>query len=63
MYVGSHSGKFACIDAEFGVEHWTRQLPDRIEASATISACGSFIYIGKQQTILLKNKLIIFNLL
>lgn len=53
MYVGSHSGKFACIDAEFGVEHWTRNLPDRIEASATISACGSFIFIGKQQNIVI----------
>jgi PQQ enzyme repeat len=48
VYVGAHSGKFSCIDVDSGEELWTQQLPDRIEATASITKSGSFIYVGKK---------------
>jgi len=48
VYVGAHSGKFSCIDVDSGEELWTQQLPDRIEAAASITESGSFIYVGKK---------------
>ncbi|XP_059490191.1 beta-alanine-activating enzyme [Neocloeon triangulifer] len=45
-FVGSHSGKFACVDVHTGLELWFLQLPDRIEATASISQCGARIFVG-----------------
>jgi outer membrane protein assembly factor BamB len=55
VYVGAHSGKFACVDVELGEELWTQQLPDRIEATASISESGSFIYVGRKHVFFLNN--------
>ncbi len=44
--VGSHSGRFVSIDIASGGVRWLRQLPDRIEATATLSASNGIIAIG-----------------
>ncbi|CAB3375910.1 Hypothetical predicted protein [Cloeon dipterum] len=43
--IGSHSGKFACIDVHSGTELWSIFLGDRIEATASLSSFGTF-FIG-----------------
>ncbi|XP_071549998.1 beta-alanine-activating enzyme isoform X2 [Panulirus ornatus] len=45
-FVGSHSHKFACINAVTGTEHWCLQLGGRIESSPIISKNGAHVYIG-----------------
>jgi outer membrane protein assembly factor BamB len=66
VYVGAHSGKFACIDVGSGEEIWTQQLPDRIEATASIAESGSFIFVGKSLVFIFEiaiTKIINFRLL
>lgn len=47
VYIGSHSGQFLAIDWELGLVQWRVQLGDRIESSATMSACGGYIAVGQ----------------
>ena len=47
VYVGSHSGLFVCVDMASGDEIWREKFPDRIEASAAVSNCGHYIFVGK----------------
>ena len=35
------------VDLETGNEVWRITLPDRIEASAAVSHCGKFIFVGE----------------
>lgn len=45
--IGSHSATLACIDlAREGAVVWTRQLDDRIEASAALSERTSTLFVG-----------------
>ncbi|XP_050703998.1 beta-alanine-activating enzyme-like [Eriocheir sinensis] len=46
VFAGSHSHRFACLDAVTGVERWCCILGDRVESSPAISRCGSFVYVG-----------------
>ena len=47
VYIGSHSGQFLAIDWELGLVLWRMQLGDRIESSATLSACGGYTAVGQ----------------
>jgi len=47
VYVGSHSHLFVAIELATGREAWHTELPDRIESSACVSCCGSFIAVGE----------------
>jgi acyl-CoA synthetase len=46
VYIGSHSGLFVAINWETGQTLWQIELPDRIESSAVISACGEYVTVG-----------------
>ncbi|XP_066488528.1 beta-alanine-activating enzyme isoform X2 [Tiliqua scincoides] len=46
VYIGSHSHKIQAIDLFSGKVRWERNLADRIESSACVSKCGSFIILG-----------------
>jgi len=37
VLIGSHSGLFVCVDAATGATVWNNRLPDRIEATASMS--------------------------
>jgi len=47
VFVGSHSGEFVSVNLETGNEIWRITLPDRIEASAAVSFCGKFVFVGE----------------
>ena len=47
VFIGSHSGAFLAIELKTGREKWRRQLPDRIESSACLSMCGSYVVVGE----------------
>ena len=44
VYIGSHSGLFACIDIKEGSVTWQQQLPHRIEGTAGTN--GRFVFVG-----------------
>lgn len=46
VYIGSHSHAMQAIDLDSGKIKWERILEDRIESSACVSKCGSFIVVG-----------------
>ncbi|NWI56383.1 ACSF4 enzyme, partial [Calyptomena viridis] len=46
VYVGSHSHAVQAIDLDMGEIKWEKTLGDRIESSACVSKCGSFIVVG-----------------
>ncbi|XP_009901032.2 beta-alanine-activating enzyme [Dryobates pubescens] len=46
VYVGSHSHTMQAIDLESGEIRWEKTLGDRIESSACVSKCGSFVVVG-----------------
>ncbi|CAN8006314.1 unnamed protein product [Ixodes hexagonus] len=46
VLVGSHSGLFCAVDALSGNCCWELQVPDRIESSACLSKCGSYVAFG-----------------
>lgn len=46
VFVGSHSHRFACLDAVTGMERWRCIMGDRVESSPALSHCGSFVYVG-----------------
>lgn len=46
VLVGSHSGRFCAVDVLAGSCCWELQVPDRIESSACLSRCGSYVAFG-----------------
>ncbi|NXJ73889.1 ACSF4 enzyme, partial [Trogon melanurus] len=46
VYIGSHSHAMQAVDLDLGEIKWEKNLGDRIESSACISKCGSFIIVG-----------------
>eukprot|EP00117_Sycon_ciliatum_P044246 scpid14572/ scgid3372/ Acyl-CoA synthetase family member 4; Aminoadipate-semialdehyde dehydrogenase; Protein NRPS998 len=46
VVISSHSGQVVCAAVETGYEKWRTCLPDRIEGSATLSACGCSVIVG-----------------
>ncbi|XP_014662072.1 PREDICTED: acyl-CoA synthetase family member 4-like [Priapulus caudatus] len=46
VFLGSHSGRMAAIALSSGEMLWDIHLPDRIESSACLSACGNFVIVG-----------------
>ncbi|XP_054845846.1 beta-alanine-activating enzyme [Eublepharis macularius] len=46
VYIGSHSHVIQAVDLYSGKLKWERDLEDRIESSACVSACGNFIIVG-----------------
>ncbi|GCB60124.1 beta-alanine-activating enzyme [Scyliorhinus torazame] len=46
VYIGSHSHRMQAIDMLSGKIKWERILGDRIESSACMSRCGTFIIVG-----------------
>ncbi len=47
VFIGSHSGLFQAIEHLSGAVRWRQQLPDRIESSACVSACGCYVAVGE----------------
>ncbi|KAG8453774.1 hypothetical protein GDO86_000412 [Hymenochirus boettgeri] len=46
IYIGSHSHRMQALDLQTGKVIWERVLGDRIESSAGVSKCGTFILVG-----------------
>ncbi|KAM5271723.1 beta-alanine-activating enzyme [Ctenodactylus gundi] len=46
VYLGSHSYRMKAVDLYSGKVKWEQTLGDRIESSACVSRCGSFIIVG-----------------
>ncbi|XP_068720110.1 beta-alanine-activating enzyme-like isoform X2 [Montipora capricornis] len=46
VFIGSHGHVFMCIQLSGGEVLWERKVEDRIESSATLSACGKFVIVG-----------------
>lgn len=46
VFIGSHSHEFICVDGLTGRLVWTFLANDRIEASACLSKCGSYVIFG-----------------
>ncbi|XP_070554130.1 beta-alanine-activating enzyme-like [Ptychodera flava] len=46
IYIGSHSHKFMAISTATGEALWVAELGDRVESSACVSKCGSFVVVG-----------------
>ncbi|XP_045607602.1 beta-alanine-activating enzyme [Procambarus clarkii] len=46
VFVGSHSHKFACINAMTGMARWCLLLGDRVESSPIVSRDGRHVYVG-----------------
>ncbi|EGD75157.1 hypothetical protein PTSG_06811 [Salpingoeca rosetta] len=46
VYIGSHAGIFACLDAASGAVLWKDTFDGRIESTACISSCGRFVAVG-----------------
>ena len=47
VYVGSHSHLFMALEWLTGRVLWGVELGGRVESSATVSACGQFVIVGK----------------
>ena len=47
LFIGSHSGLFVSLCVRSGRVHWKTQLSDRIEASACLSSCGKYVFVGE----------------
>lgn len=47
VYLGSHAHIFKAVRLSDGRVLWETRVGDRIESSATISQCGSFVIVGK----------------
>jgi hypothetical protein len=45
-FIGSHAGRFVCVDMENGATLWCAQLPDRVESSAAASLDGAVVVVG-----------------
>ncbi|XP_053407469.1 beta-alanine-activating enzyme-like [Mercenaria mercenaria] len=46
VMIGSHSHRFSAICGSTGERLWETTLPDRIESSVCLSACGHFVVVG-----------------
>ncbi|XP_063314106.1 beta-alanine-activating enzyme isoform X1 [Pelobates fuscus] len=46
VYIGSHSHRVQALHLKSGEVIWERVLGDRVESSAAVSRCGSFVLIG-----------------
>ncbi|KAG8463728.1 hypothetical protein KFE25_004001 [Diacronema lutheri] len=46
VYIGSHSGEFACLEMASGAVRWVCTLPDRIESSAAVALGGALVLVG-----------------
>lgn len=46
-FIGSHSHRMQALDLGSGALRWERVLGDRLESSATVSACGTLIAVGQ----------------
>uniref|UniRef100_A0A3B4A7S2 Uncharacterized protein n=1 Tax=Periophthalmus magnuspinnatus TaxID=409849 RepID=A0A3B4A7S2_9GOBI len=46
VFIGSHSHRIQALDLDSGNLVWERVLGDRIEASATVSSCGTLVIVG-----------------
>ncbi|MED6280966.1 hypothetical protein CHARACLAT_016496 [Characodon lateralis] len=46
VFIGSHSHRIQALDLLSGNLLWERVVGDRIEASATVSHCGSLVVVG-----------------
>uniref|UniRef100_A0AAV2KWD1 Uncharacterized protein n=1 Tax=Knipowitschia caucasica TaxID=637954 RepID=A0AAV2KWD1_KNICA len=46
VFIGSHSHRMQALDLDSGNVIWERVLGDRIEASATVSQCGTLVIVG-----------------
>ncbi|XP_068134701.1 beta-alanine-activating enzyme isoform X2 [Hyperolius riggenbachi] len=46
VYIGSHSHRMQALDLHTGTILWERVLGDRIESSAALSLCGSYVIVG-----------------
>ncbi|XP_072294968.1 beta-alanine-activating enzyme isoform X2 [Eucyclogobius newberryi] len=46
VFIGSHSHRVQALDLDSGGLVWERVLGDRIEASATVSPCGTLVIVG-----------------
>lgn len=44
--IGSHSGRFCCVDIDSGKMVWDLNLLDRIESSACIDKTARYVYVG-----------------
>lgn len=47
VFIGSHSGVFVSLCMLSGKCHWQTQLSDRVESSACLSLCGTYIIVGE----------------
>lgn len=47
VFIGSHSHRIQALDLITGSLLWERVLGDRIEASATLSHCGTLVVVGQ----------------
>ena len=47
VFIGSHGKVFMCIRLSDGEVLWERSVGDRIESSAAISACGTYVIVGE----------------
>ena len=47
VFIGSHGKVFMCIRLSDGDVLWERSVGDRIESSAAISACGTYVIVGE----------------
>lgn len=55
VFIGSHFGIFSCIDIDKQSEKWQILVPDRIESSACVSACGSYVLFGINLSYILRD--------
>ncbi|TRY57108.1 hypothetical protein DNTS_023983 [Danionella cerebrum] len=46
VFIGSHSHRMQALDLASGEVVWERVLGDRLESSAAISKCGTFVVVG-----------------
>ncbi|XP_018014810.1 beta-alanine-activating enzyme [Hyalella azteca] len=44
LLIGSHSGRFCCVDALTGAVRWSNVLENRLEASPTVDRSASHVY-------------------
>lgn len=47
VFIGSHGHVFMCISLSDGKVRWESRVGDRIESSAALSICGTFVIVGK----------------
>ena len=49
VYVGSHGHVFMAIRLSDGHVIWEEEVGDRVESSAVLSACGTYVIVGKHR--------------